>query len=195
LSLSDQLAKEIMEGKGDKLISAIAYKLMIDPDFTKAIVNKLLKDLATKEDIEKLEARLRELATKQELFELRKEIAELMRTVATKNDLRELEARLNEIEKKMATGEELKEFEVRVNEIEGKMATKEDIQKLETRLNGIERNMATKEDLEKLRKEVKEDINELRNTFNTMLKWIIGLLTTMWVSIVVGIIIALIKLK
>ena len=88
-----------MEGKGDKLISAIAYKLMIDPDFTKAIVNKLLKDLATKED------------------------------------------------------------------------------------------------LEKLRKEVKEDIKELRNTFNTMLKWIIGLLTTMWVSIVVGIIAALVKLK
>jgi len=28
-----------------------------------------------------------------------------------------------------------------------------------------------------------------------MLKWIIGLLATMWVSIVVGIIIALIKLK
>ena len=95
MSLSDQLAKEIMEGKGDKLISAIAYKLMIDPDFTKTIVNKLLKDLASKEDIEKLEARLRELATKQELFELRKEIAELMRSVATKSDLRELEARLN----------------------------------------------------------------------------------------------------
>ena len=44
-----------MEGKGEKLIDAIAYKLMVDPKFAKKVAEGLLGKVATKDDIEKLE--------------------------------------------------------------------------------------------------------------------------------------------
>ena len=51
---------------------------MIDSDFTKTIVNNLLKDLVAKEDVQKIETRLNEIernmATKDELVELEKRV-------------------------------------------------------------------------------------------------------------------------
>ena len=63
MSLSDQIAKEITEGKGEKLMDATAYKLIVDPKFAKKVAEGLLGGAAAKDDIEKLERGLEELAT------------------------------------------------------------------------------------------------------------------------------------
>ncbi|UXD22154.1 hypothetical protein IPA_02155 [Ignicoccus pacificus DSM 13166] len=97
-----------------------------------------------------------------------------------------------------------------VKEVAGNLATKEDIKELEDK---IERKIEDlrkefreevgslraefRDEIREVRGEINElrrEINELRNQFNTMLKWMIGLMASMWISIVIGIIVALLKM-
>jgi len=105
MTLSEQLMKEIEEGKAKKLMKAIASEIASDPELRALVVQAVLKDVATKEDLKALEERL-------------------------------------------------------------------------------ERQMS----------ELRQDIRELNRRFDTMLKWIIGMLVTMWITIVAGIIVALMKM-
>ena len=112
MSLSDQLAKEIMEGKGEKLIDAIVYKLIADPKFARKVAEGLLGKVATKEDIEKVVGKLEELASKREVEELRRELVELEKRVATKDELKELAEKVNRLENLAASKDDLKETKI-----------------------------------------------------------------------------------
>ena len=116
MSLSDQLAKEIAEGKAEKLIKAIASELAKEPEARALIIEGVLKDVATKEDLEKAKLELKE-------------------------EIRRVESEL-----------------------------RQDVRRLDSR------------------------IDQLNQRFDTMLKWIIGMLVTMWITIVAGIIVALMKM-
>ena len=61
-------------------------------------------------------------------------------------------------------------------------------------IQAVLKDVATKEDLEKLEDKPERKIEELRRDLNSLMKWMIGLMASMWISIVVGIIVALMKL-
>ncbi|NPA84811.1 MAG: hypothetical protein GXO07_02250, partial [Crenarchaeota archaeon] len=65
------------------------------------------------------------------------------------------------------------------------VATKEDIARLEEKLD---------RKIESVRIELDRKIEDLRRDFSSLMKWMIGLMASMWISIVVGIIVALMKL-
>ncbi len=113
MSLSDQLAEEIAQGKAKKLLKAIVTEIALDPELRAIIVREVASNLATKEDIKELERKIEEVR-------------------------KELDAKIDELRK---------------------------------------------------------EINELRNQFISLTKWMIGLMASMWISIVIGIIVALMKMK
>ncbi|NPA85671.1 MAG: DUF1640 domain-containing protein, partial [Crenarchaeota archaeon] len=65
---------------------------------------------------------------------------------------------------------------------------KEDIRSVENKVEALKGELDVK--VESVRKE----IAEMRAQFNSLMKWMIGLMASMWISIVVGIIVALMKL-
>ncbi len=117
MSLSDQLAEEIAQGKAKKLLKAIVTEIALDPELRAIIVKEVAGELVTKKDLKETEERL-----ERKIEEVRKE----------------LDARIDELRK---------------------------------------------------------EINELRNQFISLTKWMIGLMASMWISIVIGIIVALMKMK
>jgi hypothetical protein len=80
----------------------LAELLVAEPDVRLAIINALIRDVATKEDIEKLRA-----ATKEDIENLRK---------ATKEDIGKLEARINSLE--AVTREDIGRLEARINSLD-----------------------------------------------------------------------------
>jgi len=80
----------------------LAELLVVEPDVRLAIINALIRDVATKEDIEKLRA-----ATKEDIENLRK---------ATKEDIGKLEARINSLE--AVTREDIGRLEARINSLD-----------------------------------------------------------------------------
>jgi len=94
-----------------------AELLVIEPDIRLAIINAIIRDVATKEDIEKLRAATKEdieklrAATKEDIENLRKATKEDIEKLraATKEDIGRLEARINSLE-------------VRISRLEGQMS-------------------------------------------------------------------------
>jgi hypothetical protein len=80
----------------------LAELLVAEPDVRLAIINAIIRDVATKEDIEKLRA-----ATKEDIENLRK---------ATKEDIGKLEARINSLE--AVTREDIGRLEARINSLD-----------------------------------------------------------------------------
>jgi len=109
MALSDRLAKEIAEGKANALMKAIAAEIASDPNLRALLVQAVLREVATKEDIARLE------------------------------------------------------------------------EKLDRKIESV-------------RIELDRKIEDLRRDFSSLMKWMIGLMASMWISIVVGIIVALMKL-
>ena len=101
VSLAEEIRRVLMEHP-EILVEVLTAK----PEIIYEALAKLMpwQNLATKDDLRKLEERM-----------------------ATKDDLKKLE-------EKMATKEELKRLEERVNSIEERMATKEDLKRLEERI-------------------------------------------------------------
>jgi len=95
----------------------LAELLVAEPDVRLAIINALIRDVATKEDIEKLRTATKEdienlrKATKEDIENLRKatkeDIENLRKT--TKEDIGRLEARINSLD-------------VRISRLEGQMS-------------------------------------------------------------------------
>jgi DNA repair exonuclease SbcCD ATPase subunit len=116
----------------------LAELLVVESDVRLAIINAIIRDVATKEDIEKLRA-----ATKEDIKNLgeetKKDIENLRK--ATKEDIENL---------RKATKEDIENL---------RKATKEDIENL---------RKATKEDIENLRKTTKEDIGRLEARINSL---------------------------
>jgi len=123
VTLSDQLMKEIEEGKAKGLMKTIASEIATDPELRALLVQAVLRDVATKEDLERVRLELKEYLEKVRV-ELKEEIRELRGEVA----------------------------------------------------------------------ELRREMADLRNQFSSLMKWMIGLMASMWISIVVGIIVALIKM-
>jgi hypothetical protein len=80
----------------------LAELLVVEPDVRLAIINAIIRDVATKEDIEKLRA-----ATKEDIENLRK---------ATKEDIGRLEARINSLDVRIDG------LEARISRLEGQMS-------------------------------------------------------------------------
>jgi len=88
----------------------LAELLVVEPDVRLAIINAIIRDVATKEDIEKLRAATKEdienlrKATKEDIENLRKatkeDIENLRKT--TKEDIGRLEARINSLETRIS---------------------------------------------------------------------------------------------
>jgi len=102
----------------------LAELLVVEPDVRLAIINALIRDVATKEDIEKLRAATKEdienlrKATKEDIENLRKatkeDIENLRKT--TKEDIGRLEARINSLDVRIDG------LEARISRLEGQMS-------------------------------------------------------------------------
>jgi arginine utilization protein RocB len=133
----------------------LAELLVVEPDVRLAIINALIRDVATKEDIEKLRA-----ATKEDIENLRK---------ATKEDIKNLgEETKKDIENlRKATKEDIENL---------RKVTKEDMESL---------RRATKEDMERLKAELKSYIDEKVNSINLRVSDLYGVVKASLVAIVV----------
>ena len=58
---------------------------------------------------------------------------------------------------------------------------------------GCEARMVTKEELESVKNELKEVIEGLRGSLNELMKWVIGLVVSVWVSVVIALLLLLAK--
>ncbi|UXD22109.1 hypothetical protein IPA_01715 [Ignicoccus pacificus DSM 13166] len=145
MTLADQLADEIAQGKGKRLVKAIVNEIALDPELKAIVIKEVAGNLATKEDIKELEDKM-----DKKFEEMRRYVDEKIEGVRRefKEEMESLRA----------------EFREEIREVRGEI------------------------------NELRREINELRNQFNTMLKWMIGLMASMWISIVIGIIVALIKM-
>jgi chromosome segregation ATPase len=115
VSIAEKLIEELE--KDPKIRRRLAELMVTDSDVRLAIINAVLADVATKSDLEKLEA-----ATKRELENLRVEM---------KAEMGKLEERLrNEIQR------EVRRLEDRISALENRIAA------LENRVNSIEERLA-----------------------------------------------------
>ena len=114
VSLAEEIRRVLMEHP-EILVEVLTAK----PEIIYEALAKLMpwQNLATKDDLRKLEERM---ATKDDLKKLEEKMA-------TKEELKRLEERVNSIEERMATKEDLKRLEER-------MATKEELRAVETSL-------------------------------------------------------------
>jgi hypothetical protein len=114
VSLAEEIKRVLMEHP-EILVEVLTAK----PEIIYEALAKLMpwQNLATKDDLRKLEERM---ATKDDLKKLEEKMA-------TKEELKRLEERVNSIEERMATKEDLKRLEER-------MATKEELRAVETSL-------------------------------------------------------------
>ena len=90
-----------------------AELLIVEPDIRLAIINAIIRDVATKEDIEKLRA-----ATKEDIENLKKATKEDIESLkkATKEDIGRLEARINSLDVRISG------LEARISRLEGQMS-------------------------------------------------------------------------
>ncbi|MFP3158023.1 MAG: PD-(D/E)XK nuclease family protein [Caldivirga sp.] len=114
MGLAEEIKRVLMEHP-EILVEVLTAK----PEVIYEALAKLMpwQNLATKDDLRKLEERM---ATKDDLKKLEEKMA-------TKEELKRLEERVNSIEERMATKEDLKK-------LEEKMATKEELRAVETSL-------------------------------------------------------------
>ncbi|MBB5255197.1 PD-(D/E)XK nuclease family protein [Sulfurisphaera ohwakuensis] len=139
MSLEEEIKKVLLNNP-----SILIDVLTARPEIIYQVLAKLTpwQNLATKQDIEKLSREIEDIkqnmATKQELEEIKKtivtkqELEEIKKIVATKEDLKNMATKqeLEEIKQNMATKQELEE-------IKKTMATKDDIKRLETIITGL----------------------------------------------------------
>ena len=97
MSIAEKLIEELE--KDPKIRSRLAELMVTDSDVRLAIINAVLADVATKSDLEKLEA-----ATKRELENLRAEMKAEMEKLEERLERRisALESRVNSIEERLA---------------------------------------------------------------------------------------------
>ncbi|BAB66680.1 PD-(D/E)XK nuclease family protein [Sulfurisphaera tokodaii] len=139
MSLEEEIKKVLLNNP-----SILIDVLTARPEIIYQVLAKLTpwQNLATKQDIEKLSREIEDIkqnmATKQELEEIKKtivtkqELEEIKKTIVTKEDLKNMATKqeLEEIKQNMATKQELEE-------IKKTMATKDDIKRLETIITGL----------------------------------------------------------
>ena len=161
----DALEKDVKSRK------RLAELIVIEPDIRLAIINAIIRDVATKSDIEKLRIEMKESI--EEFRRTAKEDVEKLRAV-TKDDIEKLRTELKEDIEKLG------------------ISTKENIEKL---------RIETREDIEKLRSEFRNELNQFRSELNQLrsevhsnFRWIVGLIFGMWTSMMVCLIPILLKL-
>ncbi|GAB6943832.1 PD-(D/E)XK nuclease family protein [Vulcanisaeta sp. JCM 14467] len=139
MSLADEIKRVLMENP-----NILIEVLLAKPEIIYQALAKLTpwQNLATKQDVEEL---------RKEIEGLRREIQDIRSTMATKKDLEELR-------KEMATKKDLEELrkyvDDKVEELRREMATKRELEELR-------KEMATKKELDDLRKEVRLLANKL----------------------------------
>ena len=153
MSLADEIKRVLMENP-NILIEVLTAK----PEIIYQALAKLTpwQNLATKQDVEELRKEIEGLRS--DVEGLRREIQDIRSTMATKKDLEELR-------KEMATKQELEELrryvDDKVEELRREMATKKELEELRKEVQDIRNTMATKQELEELRKEVRFLSNKL----------------------------------
>ncbi|MEM0374473.1 MAG: PD-(D/E)XK nuclease family protein [Ignisphaera sp.] len=143
MSLEEEIKKVLLNNP-----SILVDVLTAKPEIIYQVLAKLTpwQNLATKQDIEKLSREIedikRNMATKQELEDIRKnmstkqELEEIKKNMATKQEL-------EEIKRNIATKQELEEIKKNMatkqelEDIRKNMATKDDIKRLETIITGL----------------------------------------------------------
>jgi chromosome segregation ATPase len=119
VSIAEKLIEELE--KDPKIRRRLAELMVTDSDVRLAIINAVLADVATKSDLEKLEA-----ATKRELENLRAEM---------KSEMEKLEERLrNDFRSEIQR--EVRRLEDRISALENRISA------LENRVNSIEERLA-----------------------------------------------------
>jgi len=157
----DALEKDVKSRK------RLAELIVIEPDIRLAIINAIIRDVATKEDIEKLRISTKEdierfnVMTKEEIEKLR---------AATKDDIEKTRTKLKEGVEKLGA------------------STKEDIEKLRSEFRN---------EMYQFRNELNQfrsELNQLRSEVHSNFRWIIGLIFGMWTSMMVCLIPILLKM-
>jgi chromosome segregation ATPase len=126
VSIAEKLIEELE--KNPKIRKRLAELMVTDSDVRLAIINAVLADVATKSDLEKLEA-----ATKSELEKVEGRLRTEMENLRAemKFEMEKLEERLrNEIQR------EVRRLEDRISALENRIAA------LENRVNSIEERLA-----------------------------------------------------
>jgi chromosome segregation ATPase len=126
VSIAEKLIEELE--KDPRIRRRLAELMVTDSDVRLAIINAVLSDVATKSDLEKLEA-----ATKRELENLRVEMKAEMEKLEERlrSEMGKLEERLrSEIQR------EVRRLEDRISALENRIAA------LENRVNSIEERLA-----------------------------------------------------
>ncbi len=116
------------------------------------------------ERVSRLESAYERVATKEDLADVRGDLAGMESRMATKEDLADVRGDLADLESRMATKEDLADVRGDLAGMESRMATKEDLVDVRGDLAGMESRMATKEDLADLesRMATKTELNQLR---------------------------------
>ncbi|QXJ34035.1 PD-(D/E)XK nuclease family protein [Saccharolobus shibatae] len=151
MSLEEEIKKVLLNNP-----SILVDVLTAKPEIVYQVLARITpwQNLATKQDIERLDKEIEEtkkiMATKQDIERLDRAINEIKNTMATKQDIERLDKEIEETKKIMATKQELEE-------IKNVMATKEDLKGMATKEDL--KTMATKEDLKGMA--TKEDLKTM----------------------------------
>ena len=157
----DALEKDVKSRK------RLAELIVIEPDIRLAIINAIIRDVATKSDIEKLR------------IEMKESIEEFRRTI--KEDIERSKAMTKEDIEKLgiSTKEDIEKLRIE---------TKEDIEKLRSEFRN---------EMHQFRNELNQfrsELNQLRSEVHSNFRWIVGLIFGMWTSMMVCLIPILLKL-
>jgi len=139
--MAEALVEELERNPGlrQRLARAIAPDVVagiaLSPELRGALIQALVREVATKGDVERLreslEALRREVATKAELGELRRELEETRREMATREEL-------SELRREMATKEELKQLHSELEQLRGEItALSQRVTALEARVEEL----------------------------------------------------------
>ena len=127
MSIAEKLIEELE--KDPKIRRRLAELMVTDSDVRLAIINAVLADVATKKDLERLEA-----ATKRELEKLEERLKNDFRN-EIRREVSRLEERISALERRIETLENrISALENRVNSIEARLARLEGQMNLFVRL-------------------------------------------------------------
>ena len=134
--MAEALVEELERNPGlrQRLARAIAPDVVagiaLSPELRGALIQGLVREVATKGDVERLreslEALRREVATKAELGELRRELEETRREMATREELKQLHSELEQLRGEItALSQRVTALEARVEELSARIGSLE----------------------------------------------------------------------
>jgi len=163
--------------KSDKdALRELSAAIASEPELRLAVINAILADVATKQDLQQLRQELRE-----EISQLRQEMRGEI--TATKQDIQQLR---QELKGEIAQlRQEMKEEIAQLREeLRGDItATKQDFQQLRRELR--EEISQLREGIGILRQHVDSEISQLRRDMNTNFRWTVGLIIAVWGTTVI----------